>query len=154
MKVELTVMVMIQNPKTGEVIVQDRVKSWSGWSMPGGKVEPDESFYDCAVREVKEETGITVRNLMPCGTIHWYYKDTGKRYLVFMYKTNDYDGELIKESPEGSHFWCDIETLFSAPIETYSNNYVKFFPLFFDDKINEAYISRDNEESEWEVIYK
>jgi 8-oxo-dGTP diphosphatase len=56
-------MVMIQNKHTGKVLVQDRVKSWKGLSFPGGHVENGESFYDCAVREVKEETGLEVRDL-------------------------------------------------------------------------------------------
>ncbi|MDR1465266.1 MAG: NUDIX domain-containing protein [Oscillospiraceae bacterium] len=60
---EFTTMVMIQNKHTGKVLVQDRVKSWKGLSFPGGHVENGESFYDCAVREVKEETGLEVRDL-------------------------------------------------------------------------------------------
>ncbi|MDD4494287.1 MAG: NUDIX domain-containing protein [Eubacteriales bacterium] len=54
-KNEFTTMVMIQDKHTGKVLVQNRVKSWKGLSFPGGHVENGESFYDCAVREVKEE---------------------------------------------------------------------------------------------------
>ena len=62
------------------VVVLDRKKSWPGLTFPGGHVEPGESFYDSAVREVREETGLTVEDLVPCGVVHWASKD-GKRYI-------------------------------------------------------------------------
>ncbi|XP_051540984.1 m7GpppN-mRNA hydrolase-like isoform X2 [Myxocyprinus asiaticus] len=34
----------------------------SGWGFPKGKVNEDEAFYDCAVREVLEETGFDIRD--------------------------------------------------------------------------------------------
>ena len=61
--VELTNMVMVKDESTGKLLVQERVKSWKGISFPGGHVEPGESFVDSAIREVKEETGLDIRNL-------------------------------------------------------------------------------------------
>ena len=52
--VELTNMVMIEDKKSGKVLVQERIKSWRGVSFPGGHIEPGESFVDSAVREVKK----------------------------------------------------------------------------------------------------
>ena len=83
-KIELTNMVMVQNPETNEVLVQKRVKSWCGISFPGGHVENGESFYDSAVREVKEETGLTVKNLKYCGTVHWHNTENDDKYYVFL----------------------------------------------------------------------
>ena len=37
-------------------------KDWPGYTLPGGHVEMGESFVDAVVREMKEETGLTVLN--------------------------------------------------------------------------------------------
>lgn len=54
-KIELTNMCMIYDNE-GNVLVQHRVKSWTGWTFPGSHVEPHESFVDSTIREIKEET--------------------------------------------------------------------------------------------------
>ena len=158
MTVELTTMVMIQNPDTKEVLVQNRKLKWPGWSFPGGKVEPGENFYDCAVREIKEETGLTVTNLESCGVVHWCNLDTNDRYLVFLYKTQSYSGKVITDSLEGDHFWCDIETLLATPREKFSNEIVSYCHLFFGKDFGEAFIPWRPDERERgkqiEVIYK
>ena len=56
MKTEMTTMVMVYDRKSDRVLVIDRLKKYKGISFPGGHVEPGESVYDCAVREVREET--------------------------------------------------------------------------------------------------
>ncbi len=45
----------------GNVLVQDKVdKKWSGLTFPGGHIEKGESFVDSVIREVFEETGLTI----------------------------------------------------------------------------------------------
>ena len=150
---ELTNMVMVQDKNTGKVLVQQRVKSWKGLSFPGGHVEDNESFLDSAVREVKEETGLDIDNLKPCGIIHWSNRDTFERYLVFLYKTTHYSGTLLEETEEGKVFWEDIETLqqTSSP-----NGFEKYLPVFLNDTYNEVFCCWDENspETEWKIIYK
>ena len=55
-KAEFTNMCMIYDNE-GNVLVQNRVKSWCGYAFPGGHLEPMESIVDSVIREVKEETG-------------------------------------------------------------------------------------------------
>jgi len=152
MKVELTTMVMIQNPATGEVLVQNRTGKWPGYSFPGGKVDPGESFYDCAIREIKEETGLTISNLESCGLVHWYNLDTGDRYIVFLYKTESYSGELIPKFEKGEHFWHNWNTLMAQPREKFSNERVRYIELYYTKKFNEVFIPYSGDKHE--IIYK
>ena len=149
-KIEFTTMVMIQDKDTEKVLVQDRAKSWKGLSFPGGHVEDGESFYDCAVREVKEETGLDVCNLKSCGIIHWLNNKTFDRYLVFLYKTADYSSELITECDEGRNMWLTIAELQNTPSE---NQTPKYLPMFLENKYSEAF-GLWNDYEPWEIVYK
>ncbi len=149
-KIELTNMVMIQDKETGKVVVQERVKSWCGLSFPGGHVELGESFVDSAIREVKEETGLDVFNLKSCGVIHWAHNRNFERYIVFLYKTSDFSGELLKETEEGRVFWFSPEELKNSNL---SSNFDRYLPMFFNDGFSEAYGSW-NEDDPQIIIYK
>ncbi len=135
-RIELTNMVMIEDKHTGKVLVQERLKSWTGLSFPGGHVEQGESFIDSAVREVKEETGLDIRNLQTCGVIHWVHKTRKDRYIVFLYKTNDFSGELLEATDEGRVFWIDPEELKTKNL---SSNFANYLPMFFSDEHAEAF---------------
>jgi 8-oxo-dGTP diphosphatase len=139
-------MVMIQDPVTGKVLVQERIQSWKGYAFPGGHIEDGESLYNCAVREVFEETGLTVFNLKPCGLVHWYNNKTTDRYMVYLYKTSDFIVN-ISSNEEGKNFWMDIDKL--REMLNYgeqTNRFYLYQPLFFEDKYCEAFCSyNDNE---------
>lgn len=102
-KVILSNMCMIYNDKD-EILVQMRVKKdWSGLTFPGGHVEDDESINESVIREIKEETGLTIIDPILCDVYEWPWENNS-RYLAFLYKTNKYKGE-IKSSKEGEIFW-------------------------------------------------
>jgi len=145
--ITLTTSVMIQNPATGEVLVQDRRLSWKGFAFPGGHVDEGESVYGCAAREVLEETGLTVRALKSCGMVHYDWHETPdgeeKRYFVFLYKTSSFSGELIPEMEEGRHFWIPIEELRQQE-QRFSPHFAGYFPLFFGEP-REAFMHEESE---------
>lgn len=93
-----------------KLLVVDRKKNdWPGLTFPGGHIEKDENFNDSIIREVKEETGLTIKNPVLCG-IEEFKTKTEDRYLMFYYKTNKFTGK-IKSSNEGEVFWIDRNNL-------------------------------------------
>lgn len=88
----------------GNVLVQDRKNpDWPGVTFPGGHVEPGESFVESVIREVREETGLTVGNPMLCG-IKQFQDLKGNRYVVLLYRADRFSGEL-SSSEEGEVYW-------------------------------------------------
>lgn len=89
---------------SGNVLVQDRLNpDWPGITFPGGHVEPGEAFTASVIREVREETGLTVEDPVLCGTKQ-FQTLSGARYVVFFYKASKYHGTL-QSSSEGKVFW-------------------------------------------------
>lgn len=157
-KLEITNMVMVQDPVSGQVVVQERVKSWCGVSFPGGHVEPCETIYDSAIREVFEETGLIISDLIACGFIQWYNRETEDRYFTFFYKTTHYSGELIDSTDEGRVFWTDLASL--NQMQT-APNFKNYLPMFLEGKYSEAYCAWDNQmsvdssaDNPWGIIYR
>ena len=94
----------------GNILVEDRIDpSWPGLCFPGGHVEPGESFVESVIREVYEETGLTIEKPQLCGVKQFPAKN-GERYVVFFYKTDRYSGQL-HDSDEGKVFWIPKEEL-------------------------------------------
>ena len=95
---------------SGNVLVEDRKDpDWPGICFPGGHVEPGEAFTDSVVREVLEETGLTIHDPRLCGVKQFPTK-SGARYVVFFYKATRFSGS-IKSSDEGEVFWVPRKKL-------------------------------------------
>lgn len=99
--------------KDDEVLVINRTKSdWPGLSFPGGHVEKGESLEEAVIREMKEETGLDIKNPILCAIKDWDWgNDT--RYLGLLYKCNEFQGEL-KNSEEGEVFWIKKDKLLNT----------------------------------------
>ena len=104
--VEQTVLCLIQDGY--RILLQNRAKNgWHGYTLPGGHVEPGESFVDAVIREIKEETGLTVIGPRLSG-IKQFPIENG-RYVVLLFKATEFTGSLVS-SEEGLMEW-DINHL-------------------------------------------
>lgn len=148
-KAELTNMVMVYDKNTNRAVVQQRVKYWKGITFPGGHVEKGESFIDSAKREVFEETGLKVDNLKLCGIIDWCHRKSGERYMVILYKTDTYSGELIGETEEGKVFWTDIDEIPNMELPPYFDDYLK---VFLSDEKQEFFAPYDKKNTETKIL--
>jgi 8-oxo-dGTP pyrophosphatase MutT (NUDIX family) len=70
------------NPEGPKVAVVHRWRH-NDWSLPKGKLKGNESWEEAAIREVKEETGCTVRITGFSGTTSYQVKGTSKIVLFF-----------------------------------------------------------------------
>lgn len=105
--IELTILCLLH--RDGKLLLQNRVKpDWQGYALPGGHVEPGESIVDAVVREMWEETGLTVLHPKLCGVKQ--FPIDGGRYLVLLFETEEFTGTL-RSSEEGSMEWVSREML-------------------------------------------
>ena len=127
---------------SGNILVQDRKDpSWPGICFPGGHVEPGESFVESVIREVREETGLTIENPILCGTKQFPTRN-GERYVVFFYKTDKYSGTL-RSSEEGEMRWINRSELSSYPLAEDFEDMVK---VFESDNLSEFQYYLENDE--------
>lgn len=139
--VKLMNMCKIINPKTKEVLVQERIKSWEGIAFPGGKVELGESIIPSVKREVYEETGLKLKTVRICGVKDWYDKRLKERQLIILFISDDYSGDLIGETSEGKVYWINEENLKNKKL---ADDFDKLLEVFNKQEINEM-VYEDNE---------
>jgi 8-oxo-dGTP diphosphatase len=92
--------------KEGKLLLGKRLGSYGTgtWGAPGGKLEMWESPEECAVREVKEETGMEVQNLRFVGVVDDQDKEHGTHYITISYVADWKEGEPAPE-PGGFEEW-------------------------------------------------
>ena len=112
-EVELTNMCMICDGN-GNVLVQDKKNhpTWHGWNFPGGHVEKGETEEETALREIMEETGLTVHldNRYRQVVSYSPRKDVMKDVVYFVaHALSDCDG-VAQEGEISQIKWVDIHS--------------------------------------------
>lgn len=138
-RVELTALCMIC--RENEILLQNRTKKdWSGYVFPGGHVEPGESIVEAVIREMKEETGLTILNPKLRG-VKQFPIENG-RYIVFLFQTDRFEGELCS-SEEGTVEWVDRSRFSSYALAEDMEDLIK---VMDSDELTEfQYIIEDGE---------
>jgi len=85
------------------------------WNGLGGKVENGESPEECAIREVKEESGFDIVNPQLKGIMTFPKFDGVDDWYVYIFTATQISGDQI-ESPEGNLSWIDDEKVVDLPM--------------------------------------
>ena len=145
-EVELTNMCMVCDGK-GNVLVQNKKgdRTWHGWNFPGGHVEQGEFVTPSVIREVREETGLTIENPKLCGIKEFQKEQDGKRFIVFLYAASRFSGEL-RASDEGDVFWYPLSELKRS--KELADGFSEMLPVFTSEEISEVFYTNN-----WDTVF-
>ncbi|MGO2952356.1 MAG: 8-oxo-dGTP diphosphatase [Lactobacillus sp.] len=132
-KVTLTNMCMLQ--VGDQVLTLNRTDPvWPGLTFPGGHVDLGESIHDSVVREMQEETGLTISDPQLVD-IKEFNDDEDCRYLVFFYVAHHYTGKL-QASAEGKLAWQPLATLDQQVL---ASHFEHDLPIFTNPQLSEHF---------------
>ena len=119
------------------------------WNGLGGKFEPGESPEECIIREVREESGLKIRNPKLHGLL-MFPDFKGDDWYVFVFTAHEFSGELI-DSPEGRLEWIPDEKLTS--LNLWESDQI-FFPWLEGEKYFSAkFIYNGDQMQTYEVTF-
>ena len=144
---KLATLCYVINKKNNSTLMIHRVKKENDyhqgkWNGLGGKFELGESPEECATREIKEESGLTVKSITMKGFITFPLFDGKEDWYVFLFVTDNFKGELI-DSNEGDLAWIANEKL--TEINLWDGDKI-FIPWLFKDKFFSAKFNYKNGE--------
>ena len=119
-----------------KVLVQDRTDpNWPGVAFPGGHVEKGESFTDAVIREVQEETGLTISSPRLCGIKDWC--EDGVRHVVLLYRAEQFTGTLRSSG--------------LPSLDLASSDMLDLLRVFEEDDLSELFYRQDGEDWTYEL---
>lgn len=144
-RVILTNLCMIRDGS--KVLVEEKVgKGADGIIFPGGHVEAHEPIVDAVIREMKEETGLTITSPRLCGVKEWINED-GSRYVVFLFTADQFTGELAS-SAEGRVFWMEKEDVLLSNWIWHMDGLMR---IMADGEYTELFLDAEND---WKPVLK
>lgn len=102
----------------GEVLLLQKPRR--GWYVaPGGKMELGESIYEAALREFKEETNVTPKNLHLKGVYTMVIKDgetVKDEWMLYTFVAHGIEGQPFEQTREGVLEWHPVDHLSKLPM--------------------------------------
>lgn len=143
--------------KDNKVVVtkyKEKNKKSGYYDIPGGKIEDGETPVQTAIREMKEETGLNIKNLKYKGNMIIEYPSRIFDFDVFI--TNEYDGN-VQEFEDNISEWIDIKELLQK--EKILSNIMVLDRFFIKGLIDDNYnfkmnIKVDDNENILDINYR
>lgn len=81
------------------------------WMAPGGHREFNEGLFECARREIREETGLRIKNLEIRAQGNAYLRDIDKEFYFHFIFADYAGGELKQNKKDGELIWLTVEEI-------------------------------------------
>jgi 8-oxo-dGTP diphosphatase len=140
---------------TGKTLMVHRIKKTGDmhagkWNGLGGKLEAGETPEECAIREIREESGLVVSQPELKGLLTFPAFAKDEDWYAFVFVANEYEGELI-DSPEGVLRWIEDAELFDLNLWEGDRIFLPWLerPGFFSGK----FIYRDGKLIDHQVVF-
>ena len=118
------------------------------WVAPGGKIEADESPYECAARELLEETGLRAHVMNLRGIVSVVMPTLTQPCMQFLYVVTSLSGDLVADEREGSLRWWSVEAELPLPMPPSNTVYL---PRILD--VNRPfYQAKHVYDSDWQMM--
>lgn len=129
-------LVFVQNQNDKKILLGLKKRGFGvgKWNGFGGKVEKNETVFEGAKRELKEECGLIPINMKKLGTIIFDFEGKPTLLAVHVFKSYDYEGTLT-ESEEMKPQWFDINDI---PYDKMWLDDEIWYPLMLNDKLFEG----------------
>ena len=134
----------------GKVLLMKRQKepNLGLWVAPGGKVEKDEAPYECAVRELKEEAGLSAHTTELRGMVSLVMPKLTAPMIHFLYLVPHFSGDLVADEREGELAWHKIENVSNLAVPQAN----KVFLPHVLDQSKKFYQAKYSYDAEWKLL--
>ena len=146
----LTNLCLIEDCSTNKVVppipVTRALQEMVWLCLPGGHIEEGESLAESVIREIYEETSLTIANPKLVAVKDWE-PDEGGRYIVFCYKATEFTGQL-RSSEEGEVSWVAMDQLEKLDL---SHDMLPLLEVMEDPDLSEYYYRKRTDDG-WEKL--
>lgn len=95
--------------KDGKILLVKRKNEPHGWALPGGLVDPHETFYEAMERETREEVGLVVNDAELFAIADKPYRDPRGRTISCSFLVHDWAGDPHASDDADDYAWFSLE---------------------------------------------